>query len=100
MWPLVVSALLGFFFAHGIISWLELSARKKMLQDPKTKMKVLEQIISFVNHFYFDQVDFDKIMDGSLGGLMEELDPHSTYILQKNKKILVNYSREFSRYWN
>ena len=49
-------------------------------------MKVLEQIISFVNHFYFDQIDFDKVMDGSFRGLMEELDPIQPIFLQKNKK--------------
>tara|TARA_Y100001978_G_C23700465_1_gene440525 strand:+ start:2001 stop:3620 length:1620 start_codon:yes stop_codon:yes gene_type:complete len=86
VWPLVVSALLGFFFA--IVLFLpELSARNKnAYRILKTKMKVLEQIISFVNHFYFDQVDFDKIMDGSFRGLMEELDPHSTYIPAKEQE--------------
>ena len=86
VWPLGVSALLGFFFA--IVLFLpELSARNKnAYRILKTKMKVLEQIISFVNHFYFDQVDFDKIMDGSFRGLMEELDPHSTYIPAKEQE--------------
>ena len=79
VWPLGASALLGFFIA--IVLFLpELSARNKnAYRILKTKMKVLEQIISFVNHFYFDQVDFDKIMDGSFRGLMEELDPSNDF---------------------
>ena len=86
VWPLGVSALFGFLFAL-ILFLPELSARNKnTYRILKTKMKVLEQIISFVNHFYFDQIDFDKVMDGSFRGLMEELDPHSTYIPAKEQE--------------
>ena len=86
VWPLGVSALFGFIFAL-ILLLPELSARNKnAYRILKTKMKVLEQIISFVNHFYFDQIDFDKVMDGSFRGLMEELDPHSTYIPAKEQE--------------
>ena len=86
VWPLGASALFGFLFAL-ILLLPELSARNKnAYRILKTKMKVLEQIISFVNHFYFDQVDFDKVMDGSFRGLMEELDPHSTYIPAKEQE--------------
>ena len=86
VWPLGVSALFGFIFAL-ILLLPELNARNKnAYRILKTKMKVLEQIISFVNHFYFDQIDFDKVMDGSFRGLMEELDPHSTYIPAKEQE--------------
>ena len=47
---------------------------------------VMQQIISYVDHFYFDNVDMDKIMDGAFHGLMEELDPHSTYIPAKEQE--------------
>ena len=47
---------------------------------------VMQQIISYVDHFYFDDVDMDKIMDGAFHGLMEELDPHSTYIPAKDQE--------------
>ena len=43
-------------------------------------------MISYVNHFYFDSVDMEKIMDGAFRGLMEELDPHSTYIPAKEQE--------------
>ena len=86
VWPIGISALFGFLFAL-ILLLPELSARNNnAYRILKTKMKVLEQIISFVNHFYFDQIDFDKVMDGSFRGLMEELDPHSTYIPAKEQE--------------
>ena len=71
VWPIVISALFGFLFAL-ILLLPELSARNNSAyRILKTKMKVLEQIISFVNNFYFDQIDFDKVMDGSFRGLMK-----------------------------
>ncbi|MFQ6674080.1 MAG: S41 family peptidase [Fidelibacterota bacterium] len=44
------------------------------------KIRVLNQIISIVNENYVEPVDWDKVMDGAFGGLLEKLDPHSAYI--------------------
>ena len=86
IWPLGFSALLGFLFAIALL-FPELSGKNQnTYRILKTKMKVLDQILSYVNHFYFDKVDFDKVMDGSFRGLMEELDPHSTYIPAKEQE--------------
>ena len=86
IWPLGFSALLGFLFAIALL-FPELSGKNQnAYRILKTKMKVLDQILSYVNHFYFDKVDFDKVMDGSFRGLMEELDPHSTYIPAKEQE--------------
>ena len=86
IWPLGFSALLGFLFAIALL-FPELSGKNQnAYKILKTKMKVLDQILSYVNHFYFDKVDFDKVMDGSFRGLMEELDPHSTYIPAKEQE--------------
>ena len=57
-----------------------------MYQVLKEKMNVLDQIIRYVNHFYFDTVDFEKTMDGAFQGFMESLDPHSTYIPPKEQE--------------
>ena len=86
IWPLGFSALLGFLFAIALL-FPELSGKNQnAYRILKTKMKVLDQILSYVNHFYFDKVNFDKVMDGSFRGLMEELDPHSTYIPAKEQE--------------
>ncbi|MFQ6675571.1 MAG: S41 family peptidase [Fidelibacterota bacterium] len=44
------------------------------------KIRVLNQIISIVNENYVEPVDWDVVMDGAFRGLLEELDPHSSYI--------------------
>ena len=97
IWPMVTSALFGFVFAILIFMPEAYSKNKNIYRILKDKIMVMQQIISYVDHFYFDDVDMDKIMDGAFHGLMEELDPHSTYIQLKIKKTLTNYLEEISK---
>jgi len=85
-WPLVFSALFGFVIAAIIFMPKAYSNNQNVYRILREKMTVLQQIISYVNHFYFDTVDMEKIMDGAFHGLMEELDPHSTYIPAKEQE--------------
>ena len=85
-WPLASSALFGFLFATLIFLPEAYSKNRSIYRILKDKIVVMQQIISYVDHFYFDIVDMDKIMDGAFHGLMEELDPHSTYIPAKEQE--------------
>lgn len=85
-WPLAFSALFGFILAAVIFMPKAYSNNQNVYRILREKMNVLQQIISYVNHFYFDTVDMEKIMDGAFHGLMEELDPHSTYIPAKEQE--------------
>ena len=76
IWPLVTSALFGFLIAVLIFLPEAYSKNRSIYRILKDKIVVMQQIISYVDHFYFDIVDMDKIMDGAFHGLMEELDPH------------------------
>ena len=49
----------------------------------KSKMQVLNQIIQYINQYYFDSAEIDNLMDGAFKGMMKELDPHSIYIPAK-----------------
>ena len=86
IWPLVTSATFGFLFAVLIFLPEAYSKNRSIYKILKDKIVVMQQIISYVDHFYFDIVDMDKIMDGAFHGLMEELDPHSTYIPAKEQE--------------
>tara|TARA_B100000029_G_scaffold514101_1_gene615672 strand:- start:5037 stop:6638 length:1602 start_codon:yes stop_codon:yes gene_type:complete len=44
------------------------------------KIRVLNQIISIVNENYVEPVNWDEALDGAFLGMLEELDPHSSYI--------------------
>ena len=97
IWPLVLSASLGFLLAAVLFVPRVYSNNQNIYRVLREKINVLQQIISYVNHFYFDTVDMDKVMDGAFHGLMEELDPIPIIFLLKNRKISMNYSRVNSR---
>ena len=80
--PLII----GFLFGSLITGTLLFSNSQNIYRVLRNKTKVLNQIISYVNHFYFDSVDMEKLMDGAFHGLMEELDPHSMYIPAKDQE--------------
>lgn len=48
--------------------------------DLYRKLNTLQEIISLVNDSYVDPVNWDDVMEGAFGGLLERLDPHSNYI--------------------
>ncbi len=86
IWPLVFSASLGFILATVLLIPKVYSSNQNVYKILREKINVLQQIISYVNHFYFETVDMEKIMDGAFHGLLEELDPHSTYIPAKDQE--------------
>ena len=86
LWPMITSAIFGFLLAFLIFMPEAYSKNRNIYKILKDKIMVMQQIISYVDHFYFDVVDMNKIMDGAFHGLMEELDPHSTYIPAKDQE--------------
>ena len=84
--PIALSATMGFLLAAFLFIPKAYSSNQNVYKVLREKINVLQQIISYVNHFYFDSVDMDKVMDGAFHGLMEELDPHSTYIPAKEQE--------------
>ena len=88
IWPLLFSSFFGFLLATFIFMPRAYSSNQNVYKILREKINVLQQIISYVNHFYFDKVDMEKILDGAFHGLMEELDPHSTYIPAKEQESI------------
>lgn len=55
-----------------------------------------EEVITYVNKLYVDDVDQNKLTDAAIVALLEELDPHSTFISKEevddaNEKINGNF---------
>lgn len=44
----------------------------------------LNEVMTYVDMFYVDEVDNEKVTDAAITALLEELDPHSTYIPAKD----------------
>ena len=45
-----------------------------------SKLKSLSYLLRLVDNYYVEDVELDRIIDGAMHGLLEELDPHSQYI--------------------
>lgn len=51
--------------------------------------KVL-QCVNYISRFYVDSVDNDAVIDDAIRSLMEQLDPHSSYITREEAKEVSN----------
>ncbi len=85
----VLALVLLFSISH--ISRLRADAR-----DIYEKLQVLTDIIGIVNENYVEDVNWDSTMEGAYRGLLEQLDPHSTYIPAKRfKSVQETFEGEF-----
>jgi len=65
-------------------------------KDHFKKLKTLTQIIRYVNENYVEDVEMEEILDGAIVGLLDKLDPHSTYITEEQfKSIQEQFDAEF-----
>mgnify|MGYP001309886966 CR=1 FL=1 len=56
--------------------------------DKFVKMKVLTQVLRLVMDNYVNDVDIDDILDGAIIGMLDRLDPHSTYISKEDSDLI------------
>ena len=64
--------------------------------DQFRKLKTLTQIIRLVNENYVEDVQMEDILNGAIVGLLDELDPHSTYITEDQfESIQEQFDAEF-----
>ena len=48
------------------------------------KLKSISKILKYIEYYYVEEVDLENILDGAIHGLLNELDPHSSYIEPKD----------------
>ena len=54
--------------------------KSNTVKDQFQKMKTMTQIIRLVSENYVEDVDMNDILEGAIIGLLDRLDPHSSYI--------------------
>ena len=65
-------------------------------KDHFKKLKTLTQIIRLVNDNYVEDVEMEEILNGAIVGLLDKLDPHSTYITEGQfESIQEQFDAEF-----
>ena len=60
------------------------------------KIKSLSQVVKLVENYYVEEANMDDLIDGAIRGLLETLDPHSSYITSEQiKKVNENMQGDF-----
>lgn len=81
-------------FIGGLLLGSKLDALNQINIGAKTKGKLkLNQLIDFIDTEYVDKINTDSIVDLTVSGILENLDPHSIYI-PKEQLAAVNESME------
>lgn len=71
----IILALILIIFLHNIYT-----QRHDEYHAIKDKLNIMFRIVNYINEDYFETVELDKLMDGAIHGVLNELDPHSVYI--------------------
>ena len=68
-------------FAGGLVLGHKMDVLKNAQIGSKSEGKLkLNKLIDFIDNEYVDKVNTDSIVDLTVSGILEKLDPHSTYI--------------------
>ncbi len=69
------------FFKSGLYSFILFFSFSSIAQlDNNANTRKYAEILTYVNHMYVDEVDQKKLTEHAIRSLLEELDPHSSYI--------------------
>ena len=70
--------------------------KKDSVKDSFKKLKTLTQVIRLVNDNYFEPVDMNNVINGAIIGLLDKLDPHSSYITEDQfENVQEQFDAEF-----
>ena len=92
--PLIVGvALATGIFIGGKLSFTDKSDR---LFTSNSKKDKLNRLIDYIDYEYVDDVNTDSIVDVTVNSILDNLDPHSTYIPKKDlQKATENLKGDF-----
>jgi len=63
-----------------MILLLPVSGAFAQVADPAATTEKFATLLNYIQHMYVDSVDADKLTEKAIISLLEELDPHSTYL--------------------
>ena len=76
-----IPVVIALSFAGGLLLGNKIDVLKNARMGEKTEGKLkLNKLIDFIDKEYVDKVNTDSIVDLTVTGILENLDPHSTYI--------------------
>ena len=92
--PLIIGvAIAAGIFIGGKLSFTDTSDR---LFTSNSKKDKLNRLIDYIDYEYVDDVNTDSIVDVTVNSILDNLDPHSTYIPKKDlQKVTENLKGDF-----
>ena len=73
-----------------------LSAGFSSSNDRFAKLSTLAKLVNIIYSNYVEDVDMDTVLEGAITGMLEKLDPHSTYIPKKDfEDVREQFAGEF-----
>lgn len=92
--PLIIGAACAFGVFIG--ASLDFSDSSEGLFTANAKKEKLNRLIDYIDYEYVDNVNTDSIVDVTVNSILEDLDPHSTYIpKQKYDALAENMKGDF-----
>ena len=74
------------FFAILFMASLTASAQMRVRMGEDSPLRKLQLAEMLVNNFYVDSVDENKLVEDAIRGMLDKLDPHSSYTNAKETK--------------
>lgn len=92
--PLIVGVAIAIgVFIGGKLNFTDTSDRLFTTNSKKDK---LNRLIDYIDYEYVDDVNTDSIVDVTVNGILDHLDPHSTYIPEKDlQRVTENMKGDF-----
>ena len=93
-WPLILGlAVSAGIFIGGRMSFTDTSDR---LFTSNSKKDKLNRLIDYIDYEYVDEVNTDSIVDVTVNSILDNLDPHSTYIPKEDlQRVTENMKGDF-----
>lgn len=64
----------------SLIFLLTLASVNAQVQNYKSETKKIDEVFTYINHLYVDDVNNKSLTDAAIVSVLEKLDPHSSYI--------------------
>lgn len=93
-----IPLLIGIAAAIGILigGKLNFADSSDKLFGSNSKKDKLNRLIDYIDHEYVDEVNTDSIVDVTVNGILDNLDPHSTYIPKEDlQRVTENMKGDF-----
>ncbi len=92
--PLIIGVAIAVgVFIGGKLNFTDTSDRLFTTNSKKDK---LNRLIDYIDYEYVDEINTDSIVDVTVNGILDNLDPHSTYIPKKDlQRVTENMKGDF-----